>query len=133
MKSFATTANFSALDVHFSTPLTTSPLCRYYTRTSLLVREVPGQRGGLGEGYNSLIYWVLWRCPLKSLLAKSSRHPFRPRLFNITDFCHYDLMHPLKNFYTPLSRPRKSASNRAPHLLMPALYTTQVKMSDRSS
>jgi len=32
-----------------STALSTSPLCMYYTRTSLLVREVPGQRRGINE------------------------------------------------------------------------------------
>jgi len=30
-------------------------------------------------------------------------------------------MQPLNNLYTPLSGPRKSVSNRAPHLLTPAL------------
>jgi len=42
--------------VSTSTALNTSPLCRYYTRTSLLIREVPGQSEGINEGYNSLIY-----------------------------------------------------------------------------
>jgi len=41
-----------------STALNTSRLCRYYTRTSLLIREVSGQRGGINEGCNSLIYGV---------------------------------------------------------------------------
>jgi len=36
-KTFATTANFLALDMHYSTALNTSPLCRYYTRTFLLI------------------------------------------------------------------------------------------------
>jgi len=26
------------------------PLCRYYTRAFLLIREVPGQEGGINEG-----------------------------------------------------------------------------------
>jgi len=29
------------------TALNTSPLCRYYTLTSLLIREVPSQKGGI--------------------------------------------------------------------------------------
>jgi len=29
---------------------------------------------------NLHIYWLLRRCPLKSMLKRSSRHPFRPRL-----------------------------------------------------
>jgi len=76
---------------------------------------------------NSFIYWHLRRCPLKSLLERSWRHlerSWRPRFFSITDFYHYDLMHPINNFCTPLSAwvgPRKSVSNRAPHLLTPAL------------
>jgi len=41
-----------------STALNTSRLCRYYTRTSLLRREVSGQRGGINGGCNSLISWV---------------------------------------------------------------------------
>jgi len=36
--------------ISISTELNTSPLCRYYTRTSLLIREVPGQTGGINEG-----------------------------------------------------------------------------------
>jgi len=55
MESFSTTSNFLALDMHYSTALNTSPLCWYYTRTSVLVKEVPGQRGGINEGCNSLI------------------------------------------------------------------------------
>ena len=49
--------------------------------------------------------------------------PFRTSsFFNITYFYHHDLMHPLKNFYPRHSvGPRKSVSNRAPHLLTPAL------------
>jgi len=39
-----------------STALHISHLWRYYTCTSLLIREVPGQRGGINEGCNSLIY-----------------------------------------------------------------------------
>jgi len=31
------------------TALNTSPLCRYYTRTFLLIREVPSQRGVFNE------------------------------------------------------------------------------------
>jgi len=34
------------------------PLWRYYTRNSLLIREVPDQREGIDEGCNYLIYWV---------------------------------------------------------------------------
>jgi len=63
---------------------------------------VAGQRGGVYEGCNSLIYWVYRRYPLKSLLVRSWRHPFETRLYNITDFYPY-AMHPLENFYTPLS------------------------------
>jgi len=40
------------------TALNTSPLCRYYPRAPLLIREVPGQGGGINEGGNSLSYWV---------------------------------------------------------------------------
>jgi len=41
-----------------SRALNTCRLCRYYTRTSLLIKEVSGQRGGINEGRNSLIHWV---------------------------------------------------------------------------
>jgi len=41
-----------------SAALITSRLCRYYTRISFLIREVSGQRGGMTEGCNSLIYCV---------------------------------------------------------------------------
>jgi len=41
-----------------STALNTSHLCRYYTRTSFLIREGSGQRGGITEDRNSLIYCV---------------------------------------------------------------------------
>jgi len=41
-----------------STAFNTSPLWRYYTRNSLLIREVPDQRGGIDEDCNYLIYWV---------------------------------------------------------------------------
>ena len=44
--------------IYTSTALNTSPLCRHYTRTSLLIREVLGQRGSIKEGCNYLIYWV---------------------------------------------------------------------------
>jgi len=84
-----------------SAAINTSSLCRHCTRTSLLVREVPGQRGGINACYNSFIYWVLRRCPLKSLLERSWRHPFGPRLFNTTDFYHD--FPPPSNLYTPLS------------------------------
>jgi len=36
--------------VSTSTALNTSPLCRYYTHTSLLVTEVPGQRESIKRG-----------------------------------------------------------------------------------
>jgi len=91
------------LGISTSTALNTSPLCKYYTRASLLIREVSGQRGGVHEGCNSLIYWVWQGCRLKSLLESSWRHPLGPRLCNITDFYHFAMMHPLKHFYTPLS------------------------------
>jgi len=35
------------LGISTSTALNTSPLCKYYTRASLLIREVPGQSGGI--------------------------------------------------------------------------------------
>jgi len=41
-----------------STALNISPFCRYYTRTSLLIRDVSGQRAGINEGCNSLIYGI---------------------------------------------------------------------------
>jgi len=41
-----------------STALNTSPLWRYCTRNSLVISEVPDQRGGFNEGCNYLIYWV---------------------------------------------------------------------------
>jgi len=40
------------------TALDTSRLCRYYTRTSFLIRKVSCQRGGINEGCISLICWV---------------------------------------------------------------------------
>ena len=80
-----------------------SLLCRYCTRTSILVREIPAQRGDIDECCNSLIYWILRRCPLKSLLERCWRHPFESHLFNITVFYQYELMHPLKILSTPLS------------------------------
>jgi len=40
MYSCATTANFSAMDIHYSTAINTSPLCKYHIRTSFLVMEV---------------------------------------------------------------------------------------------
>ena len=86
------------------------------TGTSLLVREVPGQRGGINECCNSLIYWVLRRWPLKSRLEGSCRHPFGPRLFNITHFIIMTWCTPSKISTHHWVRPRKSVSNRAPHL-----------------
>jgi len=83
-----------------SAALNTSPLCRYNTCTSLLIREALGQKQGINEGCNSLIYWVLWRCSLKSLLDRYWRHPFGPGSFNITDSYRYALIFPLKHFYT---------------------------------
>jgi len=51
--------------------------------------------------------------------------PFRASFFHITDFYHYDLMPPLKTFCTRhWVGPRKGVSNRAPHLLRPALVKT---------
>jgi len=51
-----------------------------------------------------LIYWVLWRCPLNSLLERSWRHLFGHGICNITDFCHYPTPWCIpSNFYTPLS------------------------------
>jgi len=78
------------LCVAASTAHNTSPLCRYYTRTSLLVTEVQYlvREKILNEDCNSLIYWVLWHCQLNSLLERSWRHLFGHRLCNITDFCH---------------------------------------------
>ena len=74
---------------------------------------------------NSLIFWVLRRWSLKSVLWRSCRHPFGPPLFLTKRFYHHDLMHPLKNFYTRRSVGSfKSVSNRAPHLLTPALRKT---------
>ena len=68
----------------------------FWSGTCLAREEV------LIEGCNSLIYWVQQPCPLKPLLERSWRHSYGPRLCNITDFYHYAI-HPLKNFYTPLS------------------------------
>jgi len=48
--------------------------------------------------------------------------PFRVSPFNINNFYHYDLMHPLKMSTHHWVGPRKSVSNRAPHLLTPALH-----------
>ena len=100
----------------------TSPLCRHHTRTFLLISEVPGKRGGINEGCKFLIYWVYRRCPLKSLLERSWRHLYGPRFCNVTDFYHY-AMHPRKNIYTPLMGALQNVSNRAPHLLTPALIS----------
>jgi len=82
---------------------------------SLLIRVVPGQRGGINESCKSLLYWVYGRCPLKSVLERSWRHYYGPRLCNITDFYHY-VMHPLKNFYTPLSGPPQKCFKSGPAL-----------------
>jgi len=38
-----------------STALNTSSLCKYFTRTSLLIREIPGQRRSSNEGCNYLM------------------------------------------------------------------------------
>jgi len=69
---------------------------------------------------------------LKSLLERSWRHPFGPRLCNITDFYHYALIHPLQNFCTSLSgAPQKcfksgsALANAGPH----HIYTNDVKSS----
>ena len=107
--------------MHYSTALNTSPLCRYYTRTSLLITEVPGQRGSI----NSFICCVLWRCPLNSLLERSWRHLCGPRLCNITDLLYIinlrlDAPHQ-KFLRTTEWGPAKRVSNRVPHLLTPAL------------
>jgi len=57
IESFVTTANFSALDIHYhNTPYLSALGC--YTRNSLLIREVPDQSGGIDEGCNYLIFWV---------------------------------------------------------------------------
>ena len=55
--------------------------------------------------------------------------PLRVLLFHIThDFYQYDLMF-LKNFCTRhWVGPRKSASNRAPHLLRPALVISKTSL-----
>ena len=58
-----------------STTLNTSPLYRYYTRTSLLIREVPDQRGGINEGCNSLIYGVLTALSTEVSAKRSCRRP----------------------------------------------------------
>jgi len=84
------------------------------------------------ECSNSWIYWVLLRCPWMSLLERwnwshtpdlpSLASPFQASLFHINDFYQYDLMHLSKLSETRhWMEPRKSVSNRAPHLLRPAL------------
>jgi len=65
---------------------------------------------------NPLIYCFFRRLPVKSLLQRSWLHPFGPRLFNITDFYYYIFMHPLKNFYTPLSRTPQKCFQSGPAL-----------------
>ena len=70
------------------------------------------------------IHWNLcWRslgiCDVKKVRPSC---PLGPHFFNITDFYHYALMHPLKKIFPHhWVGPRKSGSNRAPHLLTPAL------------
>jgi len=68
------------------------------------------------ECSNSWMYWVLRRYPLKSLLERwNCGHA----ISIIMTWC------PIKNFcMRHWVGPRKSASNRAPHLLRPALSAT---------
>ena len=62
-------------------------------------------------------------CSSGYALAQHSVPLFRASPFNITDFYHYDLMHPSKISAHHWVGPRKSVSNWAPHLLTPALVT----------
>ena len=81
-----------------------SPLCRYFLRTSLLVREVPDWRGGINEVglqfFNLLGFTAL---SIEVSAGEVSASPSGRRFFDITDFYHYIMMHPFNNFYTPLS------------------------------
>jgi len=94
------------------------------------------REGGI-EPSNSWIYWVSRRCPWnghgKSLLERWNweaclqtpldwRYSFEPRYF--TSLMISTIMTLVKNFCTRhWMGPSKSASNRAPHLLMPALVS----------
>ena len=117
-----------------STALNTSTLCRHYTRTSLLIKEVPGQRVVILKrvviiwfiGFNGAVHWSLRR---RGLGVSLSGLAFVTSPISIIEpWC-------------TLSRisthhwvgPRKSVSNRAPHLLTPALTAGTSQCSTQAS
>jgi len=86
---FANTANFLILDVHLH--------CKQHPH------------GGI-ECINTWIYWLLRRWSLfwRGETGGAAAQPFRPSLFRITNFYHYELM-------LPFWGPRISPFIRAPH------------------
>ena len=113
---------------------------QYYLSVGPVTKEITFNSGAYYTQYlisdviecsNSWIYWVLRRCPRMSPLERRNwghapdlpawRHPFRP-FFSHQRFLSIWFDAPLKTFCTRhWMGPRKSASNRAPHLLRPAL------------
>jgi len=93
---------------------------RHYTRNSLLIREVPGQRGGINIvifwfiGFNGAVHWSLcWGglgVILSGLAFVTSPISIITPWFTLSKISTHHWV-----------GPRKSVSNRAPHLLTPAL------------
>ena len=94
---FANTANFLVLDVHLH--------CKQHPHEGIMC-------------INAWIHWLLrrWNLFWKGETGGATAQPFRPSLFRITNFYHYELMLSLKNFCAShWLGPRISASNPAPH------------------